>query len=119
MRTENSLEVRGLRVWYPRRRGVFSRVRGFVKAVDGVDFSVRRGETLGLVGESGSGKSTIARALFGLVKPTAGEIELRGRAAVTLSFLSELDKAVGQDRISFGLSDELVIVPRAPMPWEA
>ena len=82
MRTENSLEVRGLRVWYPRRRGVFSRVRGFVKAVDGVDFSVRRGETLGLVGESGSGKSTIARALFGLVKPTAGEIELRGRAAM-------------------------------------
>ena len=80
--SDNVLEVRGLRVWYPRRRGVFSRVRGFVKAVDGVDFSVRRGETLGLVGESGSGKSTIARALFGLVKPTAGEIELRGRAAM-------------------------------------
>ena len=47
------------------------------------------------------------------------EVELRGRAAVTLSFLSELDKAVGQGCISFGLSDELTITPREPMPWEA
>ena len=46
-------------------------------------------------------------------------MELRGRAAVTLSFLSELDKAVGQGCISFGLSDELTITPREPMPWEA
>ena len=76
------LEVRNLKVWYPAGKGFLRRARGVVKAVDGVGFSIRRGETLGVVGESGSGKSTIARAIFGLVKPTAGEIKLRGRAAM-------------------------------------
>lgn len=76
------LEVRDLKVWYPAGKGFLRRARGVVKAVDGVSLSVRRGETLGVVGESGSGKSTIARAIFGLAKPTAGEIKLRGRAAM-------------------------------------
>ena len=79
---DSVLEVRDLRVWYPSGKGFLRRARGVVKAVDGVSFSVRRGETLGVVGESGSGKSTIARAIFGLVRKTAGEISLRGRAAM-------------------------------------
>ncbi|NTW37314.1 MAG: ATP-binding cassette domain-containing protein, partial [Syntrophobacteraceae bacterium] len=55
----NLLEVRGLKVHFPIHKGVLVRRRaGFVRAVDGVDFSVRKGETLGLVGESGCGKST-------------------------------------------------------------
>lgn len=73
------LSVEHLKVYFPIRRGIFSRVSGWVKAVDDVSFSLRRGETLGIVGESGSGKSTIARALTGLTKLTAGKICRGGR----------------------------------------
>ena len=72
------LEVRDLRVWFPVRKGVFARTAGYVKAVDGVSFDLRRGETLGVVGESGCGKSTTSRAILGLVRPTAGTIRLDG-----------------------------------------
>ncbi|MBR2838373.1 MAG: ABC transporter ATP-binding protein [Kiritimatiellae bacterium] len=75
---DDLLEIRDLRVWFPVRKGVFSRTTGYVKAVDGVSFSLRRGETLGVVGESGSGKSTIARVVAGLQRPTGGEVTLRG-----------------------------------------
>ena len=78
----NILEVNDLKVWFPVKKGVFSRTVGYVKAVDGVTFSLVRGETLGIVGESGSGKTTIARTICGLVKPTGGEIRLDGRVAM-------------------------------------
>ena len=78
----NILEVRDLKVWFPIKKGVFSRIRGYVKAVDGVSFDLRRGETLGLVGESGSGKTTVARVITGLQKPTEGTFRLNGRAAM-------------------------------------
>ena len=71
---DDILEVEGLKVWFPVKKGVLARTVGYVKAVDGVSFSVRRGETLGIVGESGCGKSTTARAILGLVKPREGEI---------------------------------------------
>ena len=64
------LEVSNLQVWFPIKKGIFSRTSGYVKAVDGVSFVVHRGETLGVVGESGSGKSTVARVITGLQKPT-------------------------------------------------
>ena len=79
---DNILEVRDLKVHYPIRKGVFSRIAGYVRALDGVSFDIRRGETLGVVGESGSGKSTIARAVTGLVKPTAGSFRLNGSVAM-------------------------------------
>ena len=79
---DSILEVRDLRVWFPVRKGVFARTVGHVKAVDGVSFSLRRGETLGVVGESGSGKSTIARVIAGLQRPTGGEVALHGRVAM-------------------------------------
>ena len=82
MRDENILEVCGLRVWFPVKRGVLGRTAGFVKAVDGVSFELRRGETLGVVGESGSGKTTVARVIVGLQKPTDGSFELGGRVAM-------------------------------------
>ncbi len=68
------LLVRDLRVYFPIRRGVFQRVKGYVRAVDGVSFQVGRGRTLGLVGESGCGKTTTARAIVRLVEPTAGRV---------------------------------------------
>src|SRR5246127_1510410 len=69
------LEVRGLRMHFPVTEGIFvHRKIGDVKAVDGIDFSVRRGETLGLVGESGCGKTTTGRCILRLERPTGGEI---------------------------------------------
>ena len=79
---DNILEVRDLKVWFPVRKGVFARTVGYVKAVDGMSFDLKRGETLGLVGESGSGKSTVARVITGLQQPTSGSFELRGRVAM-------------------------------------
>ena len=79
---DNILEVRDLKVHYPIRKGVFSRIAGYVKALDGVSFDFRRGETLGVVGESGSGKSTLARVITGLVKPTGGTFKLDGSVAM-------------------------------------
>ncbi|MBV8913079.1 MAG: ABC transporter ATP-binding protein, partial [Acetobacteraceae bacterium] len=73
------LEITGLKVHYPYRRGVLSRVAGHVRAVDGVDLAVFRGEVVGIVGESGCGKSTLGRALVGLVQPTSGSIRLEGK----------------------------------------
>jgi oligopeptide transport system ATP-binding protein len=73
--TKPLLEVRGLQMHFPVTEGiVISRKVGEVKAVDGIDFAVRRGETLGLVGESGCGKTTTGRCILRLERPTAGEI---------------------------------------------
>ena len=72
------LEVQNLKVHFPVKHGVFSRVREFVKAVDGVSFSIAPGETLGLVGESGCGKTTLGRGIVRLVEPTAGRVSLDG-----------------------------------------
>ncbi|WP_309082867.1 oligopeptide/dipeptide ABC transporter ATP-binding protein [Chelativorans sp.] len=72
------LEVEGLTVHFPIRKGVLQRQVGSVRAVDGVDFSLKRGETLSLVGESGCGKSTTGLALMGLVKATAGSVTFAG-----------------------------------------
>src|SRR4030042_7059279 len=72
--THNLLEVRHLKMWFPRRRGFFGRQAGCVKAVDDVNFYIRPGETLGLVGESGCGKTTVGRCIMRVYEPTAGEI---------------------------------------------
>jgi oligopeptide/dipeptide ABC transporter ATP-binding protein len=73
------LEVRNLKKHFPIRKGFLQRTTGHVYAVDGVSFSIRDGETLGLVGESGCGKSTIGRAILRLIEPTGGAILLDGR----------------------------------------
>ena len=79
MTAEPLLEVRGLAKHFPVRSGVLRRVVGQVRAVDGVDLEVGRGETLGLVGECGSGKSTTARLVTRLIEPTHGEVVFGGR----------------------------------------
>ncbi|MFM9958032.1 MAG: ABC transporter ATP-binding protein [Phycisphaerales bacterium] len=73
------LEVRDLKVWFPLRASVLGRVKEHAKAVDGVSFEIRRGETLGLVGESGCGKTTVGRAVLRLIEPTEGIIRFEGR----------------------------------------
>src|SRR2546429_830647 len=70
------VEVKGLKVHFPTKRGLLNQTIEKVKAVDGVNLSIRRGETLGLVGESGCGKSTTGRAILQLIKPTAGSVKL-------------------------------------------
>lgn len=77
---EAVLEARNLKKYFPVRRGVLSsRLLGVVKAVDGVSFTTRRGETFGLVGESGCGKTTTARVILRLEKPTEGSVLVSGR----------------------------------------
>src|ERR1700686_4150165 len=72
------LEVKNLKVHFPVKHGMFSRVREFVKAVDDVSFSIAPGETVGLVGESGCGKTTLGRAIVRLVEPTGGQLIFEG-----------------------------------------
>jgi ABC-type oligopeptide transport system ATPase subunit len=73
------LDVEGLKTWFPIRRGIWAHTVGYVKAVDGVSFTIRKGETLGLVGESGSGKTTLGRTLLGLEKAHDGHAVFDGQ----------------------------------------
>lgn len=68
------LRLEGLKKHFPIRKGLLSRTVGYVYAVDGISFTIRRGETLGLVGESGCGKSTVGRCILRLYEPTAGRV---------------------------------------------
>lgn len=79
------LEVKDLCKHYPIRKGLFSRISGYVYAVDGISFTINEGETLGLVGESGCGKSTVGRTILKLIEPSRGEIIWRGERIDELS----------------------------------
>ncbi|MCC7231594.1 MAG: ABC transporter ATP-binding protein [Bacteroidia bacterium] len=72
------LRVRNLKTWFPVRKGLFGKTRGFVKAVDDISFEVFPCETLGLVGESGCGKTTLGRTILRLIEPTGGEVMFQG-----------------------------------------
>jgi oligopeptide/dipeptide ABC transporter ATP-binding protein len=78
------LEVKGLKKYFPIEQGMFSRQSGYVRAVDGVDFTVKKGETLGIVGESGCGKSTTGQLIMQLLDSTEGQILFEGKDLSTL-----------------------------------
>jgi peptide/nickel transport system ATP-binding protein len=75
---ETLLAVKNLSTWFPIKTGLFSRVKSHIKAVDGVSFAVKKGETLGLVGESGCGKTTLGRTILNLQQPTSGQVVFDG-----------------------------------------
>lgn len=81
---EALLRIEGLKVHFPIRRGIFKRVIGHVKAVDGVDLTIAKGKTLALVGESGCGKTTLGKALLQLIRPTAGRVLVDGQDLTAL-----------------------------------
>jgi oligopeptide transport system ATP-binding protein len=79
------LDVKGLKKYYPVKKGFWKRTVGYVKAVDGVDFTINRGETFGLVGESGCGKTTIGKSILRLTEVTGGQILFDGKDILKLS----------------------------------
>lgn len=73
------LEIKNLKMYFPIKRGLFGKVKDYVRAVDDVSFNVYPGETIGLVGESGCGKTTLGRAILRLIEPTSGSITFEGK----------------------------------------
>jgi oligopeptide/dipeptide ABC transporter ATP-binding protein len=82
---EPLLQVEGLRTWFPIRRGIFRRTVAHVRAVDGVDLEIRKGETMALVGESGCGKTTVGRSILRLVEPSRGRVLFEGKNLLEFS----------------------------------
>ena len=84
-RPDNVLEVKNLKQYFPIKAGLMQRVVGYVKAVDGISFSIQRGKTMGLVGESGCGKTTVGKTILRLNQKTSGEVIFNGKEIFSLN----------------------------------
>ncbi|MCC7431284.1 dipeptide ABC transporter ATP-binding protein [bacterium] len=98
--SETLIEVKNLKKHFPIKKGIFSKTVGYVKAVDDVSFSIKKGETLGLVGESGCGKSTTGRVLLRLLEATEGSVDFDGTDVFSLA-KSEMRKVRRNMQIIF------------------
>jgi oligopeptide transport system ATP-binding protein len=85
------LEVKNLKKYFPLKKGFLGGGKRYVRAVDGISFSIQEGDSFGLVGESGSGKSTVARTILRLIEPTEGEVLLDGKDICKLSESEMMD----------------------------
>lgn len=109
------LDVKGLKKYFPVRKGVFRRTVAHVKAVDGVDMFIREGETLGLVGESGCGKTTTGRSILRLVEPTGGDILFRSKKmAATGEDYKEVNVVTAHRKMMKALRREMQIIFQDP-----
>ena len=95
------MRVTSLTKHFPVKRGLLRRVKGFVRAVDGVDLSLSKGETFALVGESGSGKTTLGRCMIRLIEPTSGDVSFDGESLMSLP-AKELRKLVARGEDYYG-----------------
>ena len=100
--TEALLEVEDLKVHFPLGESWLKRNRRFVRAVDGVSFSLQRGEALAVVGESGCGKTTLGRVIVGLDQPTAGTIKYKGQA---INILSKEERKIYRQQVQMVFQD--------------
>jgi peptide/nickel transport system ATP-binding protein len=106
-KSEPFLEVIGLQKLFPIKKGFLQKVTGHIRAVDGVSFHIRRGETLSLVGESGCGKTTTARCILGAVRPTQGSVVFRaeGEKKVEVSLASRKELRPLRKRVQMVFQD--------------
>ena len=110
---QNILEVNRLKKYFPIKDGILQRITGYVKAVDGVSFKIKRGTTMGLVGESGCGKTTVGRTILRLLEKSAGQVLFNG---VEIHELSKKDLMAMRPKMQIIFQDPYSsLSPRLPV----